>query len=37
MTELPPDYFDRPLADVDPEVAEAMQARARAASRARSR
>src|SRR5262245_55624463 len=25
MTELQPDYFDRPLADVDPEVAEAIQ------------
>src|SRR4051812_15598100 len=24
MTELQPDYFDRPLADVDPEVAEAL-------------
>src|ERR687891_2323730 len=26
MTELPADYFDRPLADVDPEVAEAVEA-----------
>src|SRR5262245_38769342 len=25
MTELQPDYFERPLADVDPEVAEAIQ------------
>jgi glycine hydroxymethyltransferase len=25
MTELPPDYFDRPLAEVDPEVADAME------------
>ena len=25
MTDLQPDYFDRPLADVDPEVAEAME------------
>jgi glycine hydroxymethyltransferase len=24
MTELPPDYFNRPLADVDPEIAEAL-------------
>ena len=24
MTDLPPDYFERPLADVDPEVAEAI-------------
>jgi glycine hydroxymethyltransferase len=24
MTELPPDFFERPLADVDPEVAEAL-------------
>jgi glycine hydroxymethyltransferase len=24
MTDLPPDFFDRPIADVDPEVAEAM-------------
>ena len=24
MTELPPDFFNRPLADVDPEVAEAI-------------
>ena len=24
MTDLPPDYFERPLADVDPEVAEAL-------------
>src|SRR4051794_19556291 len=24
MTELPPDYFERPLADVDPEVADAV-------------
>jgi glycine hydroxymethyltransferase len=24
MTELPPDFFDRPLADVDPEVADAV-------------
>src|SRR4051794_39603964 len=26
MTDLPPDYFERPLADVDPEVAEALDA-----------
>ena len=26
MSDLPTDYFERPLADVDPEVAEAMQA-----------
>ncbi len=26
MSDLPSDYFERPLADVDPEVAEAMQA-----------
>jgi glycine hydroxymethyltransferase len=25
MTDLPPDYFDRPLADVDPEVADALE------------
>jgi glycine hydroxymethyltransferase len=25
MSDLPPDYFDRPLADVDPEVAEALE------------
>ena len=25
MTDLQPDYFDRPLADVDPEVADAME------------
>jgi glycine hydroxymethyltransferase len=25
MTELPPDYFDRPLAEVDPEVADAVE------------
>ena len=25
MSELPPDFFDRPLADVDPEVAEAVE------------
>ena len=24
MTDLQPDYFERPLADVDPEVAEAL-------------
>ncbi len=24
MTDLPPDYFTRPVADVDPEVAEAL-------------
>ena len=24
MTDLQPDYFDRPLADVDPEIAEAI-------------
>ncbi len=24
MTDLPPEYFERPLADVDPEVAEAL-------------
>ena len=26
MSDLTPDYFERPLADVDPEVAEAIQA-----------
>jgi glycine hydroxymethyltransferase len=26
MTDLPPDYFDRPLADVDPEIADAIEA-----------
>jgi len=26
MTDLPPDYFERPLADVDPEVADALDA-----------
>ena len=26
MTDLPADYFERPLADVDPEVAEALDA-----------
>ncbi len=26
MTELPADYFERPLADVDPEIAEALHA-----------
>jgi glycine hydroxymethyltransferase len=25
MTELPPDYFERPLAEIDPEIAEAIQ------------
>ena len=25
MTELPPDYFDRPLAEVDPEIAEVLE------------
>jgi glycine hydroxymethyltransferase len=25
MTELQPDYFERPLAEVDPEVADAIQ------------
>jgi glycine hydroxymethyltransferase len=25
MTDLPPDYFERPLAEIDPEVAEAIQ------------
>src|SRR3954465_2850853 len=26
MSELPPDYFSKPVAEVDPEVAEAMEA-----------
>ena len=26
MTDLQPDYFDRPLADIDPEVAEQIDA-----------
>ena len=25
MTDLPTDFFERPIADVDPEVAEAME------------
>ena len=29
MSELPPDYFSKPVADVDPEVAEAMEAELR--------
>ena len=37
MTELQPDYFDRPLADVDPEVAEAMQRELAAPAATRSR
>ena len=35
MTDLQPDYFERPLADVDPEVAEAMRASSSTASSAR--
>ena len=30
MTELPPDFFNRPLADVDPEIADVLAQRARA-------
>ena len=36
MTELPPDCFNRPLADVDPEVADAVGSSSSASS-ARSR
>ena len=25
MTDLPPDFFNRPLAEVDPEIAEVLQ------------
>ena len=36
MTELPPDYFNRPLAEVDPEIADVLRASSSASS-ARSR
>jgi glycine hydroxymethyltransferase len=29
MSDLPPDYFSKPVADVDPEVADAMEAELR--------
>ena len=33
MTDLPPDFFNRPLADVDPEIADVLAKRARAQQR----